>query len=336
VIAEKSQVCLWWGRWDLNPGSPAPQAGILDQARLRPHTAVQRPSLADAKILQTLIKLQSLGREKATLKHVSYRLTVLTKHCSLDDPEQVNTFIATQPWSNSYKDTFVKSYSHYVKCHRLQWVKPKYKTERRIPKIPSTESINMVISRSSKKFAVVFKILMETGAMPFELSQVKLDDIDLEHGMLSIQGFKGHAGRVFKLRQETQAMLKEYLGKYTKSTEKKVFPSADMIGKRWRKFRNKLAEQLHDPLLKTIKCYDLRRYFGTMTYYKTKDILYTKQQMGHKKIETTLLYAQLVSFESDEYTSAVAKNVNEAQKLVESGFEYVTTFDSIMMFRKRK
>ena len=21
----------WWGRWDLNPGSPAPQAGILVQ-----------------------------------------------------------------------------------------------------------------------------------------------------------------------------------------------------------------------------------------------------------------------------------------------------------------
>ena len=27
----------WWGSWDLNPGSPAPQAGILDQARRLPH-----------------------------------------------------------------------------------------------------------------------------------------------------------------------------------------------------------------------------------------------------------------------------------------------------------
>ena len=27
----------WWGRRDLNPGSPAPQAGILDQTRRRPH-----------------------------------------------------------------------------------------------------------------------------------------------------------------------------------------------------------------------------------------------------------------------------------------------------------
>jgi hypothetical protein len=27
---------IWWGRWDLNPRAPAPQAGILDQARQRP------------------------------------------------------------------------------------------------------------------------------------------------------------------------------------------------------------------------------------------------------------------------------------------------------------
>ena len=29
-------VGMWWGRWDLNPGSHAPQACILIQARRRP------------------------------------------------------------------------------------------------------------------------------------------------------------------------------------------------------------------------------------------------------------------------------------------------------------
>ena len=32
VVSDKG----WWGSWDLNPGSPAPQAGILDQARRLP------------------------------------------------------------------------------------------------------------------------------------------------------------------------------------------------------------------------------------------------------------------------------------------------------------
>jgi len=38
-----------------------------------------------------------------------------------------------------------------------------------------------------------------------------------------------------------------------------------------------------------------------MTYYKTKDVLYVKKILGHKSINSTLLYTHLVSFEGDEY-----------------------------------
>ena len=51
----------------MNPGSPAPQAGILDQARLRPLRVVQRPSEIEGKIVNTLIKLQSLGKGNNTI-----------------------------------------------------------------------------------------------------------------------------------------------------------------------------------------------------------------------------------------------------------------------------
>jgi hypothetical protein len=73
-----------------------------------------------------------------------------------------------------------------------------------------------------------------------------------------------------------------------------------------------------------------------MTYYKTKDILYTKTMMGHKKIETTLLYAQLIGLGEDELTSAVAKDIKTACSLIEQGFDYVTEMDGIKIFRKRK
>ena len=50
----------------------------------------------------------------------------------------------------------------------------------------------------------------------------------------------------------------------------------------------------------------------------------------------TLIYTQLVEFESDEYWSAVADNVDEAKKLIEAGFEYVCIHNEIMLFKKRK
>jgi len=38
----------------------------------------------------------------------------------------------------------------------------------------------------------------------------------------------------------------------------------------------------------------------------------------------------------DAFYSAAAKDLQEACKLIETGFEYVTTFNNMMLFRKRK
>lgn len=74
-----------------------------------------------------------------------------------------------------------------------------------------------------------------------------------------------------------------------------------------------------------------------MEYHRTKDILYVMKLLGHKNIANTLIYTQLVEFEEDDkYCSAIAHNMEEAQKLVEIGFEYVCNHGDVMLFRKRK
>jgi len=227
----------------LDPGPPAPQAGILDQARRRPHSAVQRPYV-EGRIINTLIRLKNNGKAESTLKHVSYRLTYLARHCDLNNAEEVCRFIAEIHVSNAYRDTFVKSYSYYAKLNGLVWEKPSYKSERKIPKIPSTEALMKVISATPKKYATIFRILMETGLMPYELAHVSLRDIDLDKGTLAARGFKGHSSRAFKLKSETLAMLKEYVQKYYKEYP---FPDADWMGKIWRRIRNRTAEKLKEP-----------------------------------------------------------------------------------------
>ena len=44
----------------------------------------------------------------------------------------------------------------------------------------------------------------------------------------------------------------------------------------------------------------------------------------------------MISLEGDEYSSAVARTLDEARKLVEEGFEYVTDVEGNKLFRKRK
>lgn len=63
-----------------------------------------------------------------------------------------------------------------------------------------------------------------------------------------------------------------------------------------------------------------------------------KQLLGHRSINSTLMYTQLVSFREDEFHVKLAKDVGEACGLVEAGFQYVTGQyeDGGKIFRKRK
>lgn len=74
-----------------------------------------------------------------------------------------------------------------------------------------------------------------------------------------------------------------------------------------------------------------------MTYHKTKDILYVKKLLGHKSINSTLLYTQLINFEGDEYDVKVAETKMDRIALLEAGFEWVGEDDTgLTYFKKRK
>jgi len=319
----------------LNPGPSAPQANVLIQTRPRALLEGLRcSSSVKCRIVNTLIKLKNRGLAEGTLRNISFNLKHLAKHTNLDNPESVKEYIAKKDCANSFKTNLVKAYNYYALVNGIKWIKPYYRHERKLPRIPTTEQINTLIASASPRYATILKILAETGIMPHELSKVSLKDIDLERGLLNVQGYKGHNSRVFKLKAETVAMLKTYL---TKNLKHHPFPKAEWICKCYREHRNRIAKKLNDPSLKTIRLYDFRHYYATMLYYKTKDILLVKQQLGHKKLETTLIYTQLVNFnEKDEFYSATAQTVEEARKLVESGFEYVTEINGVKLFRKRK
>lgn len=58
--------------------------------------------------------------------------------------------------------------------------------------------------------------------------------------------------------------------------------------------------------------------------------------LGHKRLDSTIIYTHLVSFEADAYHHAVSKTVKEACDLIDKGFEYITEQDEVKLWRKRK
>jgi integrase len=196
----------------------------------------------------------------------------------------------------------------------------------------------MIKAAAPTKLGLAISISKETGLRPIEVMQLRPRDIDLANRAIYPHTAKHGSARVLKISAETQQTLTIFLAQHSIAQNSSIFGSwtSDTYGKWFRHYRNKLAEKLSNPALKQIRLYDLRHFYATMLYHKTKDILFVKQQLGHRRLETTLVYTQLIHFHDEEYSSAVADTVEKATKLIESGFEYVTEMDGVRLFRKRK
>jgi integrase len=334
----------------LNPGSPAPQASVLIQFR---HTTAKTPTNDQAEdmltrlrahtkglpheslIIATLVKMKNDGLAYNTIDVISHKLNQITKaDVNLLNTEEVRTYISDSKISNAGKQKLANAYQYFAKTHSLPYEKPHYKWERKIPLIPTTANVDKIISACSKKYSTIYTILKETGLETRELETTHRTDIDTERGVISAQGCKGHNSRTIKLCPKTADLLRAYLDK---NKGDKPFPTAQTMGEQWRRNRNRLADKLNEPQLRQIPLRNLRHYFATRTYDRTKDILLVKQLLGHKKIETTMLYTQLVNFnEEEEYTCKTATNIKEATELLEHGFQYIQDIDGIKLYRKRK
>jgi integrase len=281
--------------------------------------------------------LKKQGYAESTLKAYDSRLRMLAKHVSLDVPDAVKAFVATRnTWSNAFKESVCKSYDQYVRMNGLGWKRPFYAYSKRLPYIATTEQLNKIISNCRKKYALILSILRDTGLRPIELHRLTLKQIDLEKGNITAYTAKNGNPRLLKMKPSTLAMLKEYAAENDFRLNVRMFPRPEAMRKAYCRTRRHLAKKLHEPDLMKIRLYDFRHYYATMLYQKTKDILYVKEQMGHKRIENTLIYTHLIRFSDEEYVTAVSKTVDEARKLVEAGFEYVTEVEGVRLFRKRK
>jgi len=288
--------------------------------------------------LNILINLKNNAKSNHTIKFVDKALTHLSKHADLDKPEQVKQYVANKQTTNNYKRNLCFAYKQYCDYYKIEWTKPTYYQEPKTIRIPTTAQIDMLIANSRKIMSAKLTLSKETGLRPIELCRLKVKDIDLTQKIVYPTTAKHGSARRLKISTSLQEMLRKYIDEHKLNPTDKLFKGdSENYGKYYRKHRNKLAERLHKPELKTIRLYDFRHYFATMLYAKTRDILLVKQQMGHKKIETTLIYTQLLNLNDDEWTCKATTNTNEATELIENGFEYVTTTpDELMLFRKRK
>ncbi len=264
---------------------------------------------------------------------LTYLLKQLAKEANLLDPESVKRAIAAhENWSNGYKRNHVVAYNRFVEMRGLHWDLPNYVPVAKLPFIPLEEEIDALIAGCSKKVATTLQLLKETGMRIGEAWKLRWTDIDEKRQTIKCTAEKHGNPRMFKVSGKLMSML-NLLPK-----RPQLVLGGSLTSHRWSftMQKRRLARKLQNPRLNEITFHTFRHWKATIEYHRTKDILYVKQLLGHRSINNTLLYTQLVSFQSDEFHVKTAKTVKEACELAKVGFDYFTTMNDVQIFRKRK
>ena len=287
------------------------------------------------KIIEYLWHLKKQGYAESTVKMRTRILEQLANEgANLLDSESVKQTIAEHDnWSEGYKLSLVNAYDKFAEMLGIRWEPPNYRRVRELPFIPLEKEIDALIAGCGRKVAASLQTMKETGMRIGEVWQLKWTDIDEERQTIRCRSEKHGDPRMFKVSGKLIAMLTTL-----PKTSERVFGGTSLNGHRWNftKQKRRLARKLQNPRLEQITFHTFRHWKATMEYHKTKDILHVKQLLGHRNINSTLVYTQLVNFEGDEFHVKIAKTLEEACELAKAGFEYFTEIEDVQVFRKRK
>jgi len=290
--------------------------------------------------------LKKEGYKELTIR---YRVGVIRRLVKLGanllDPESVKETIAiVENWKENTKFQVTATYSNFLEFIGKTWRKPRYKRADSRPFIPLEREIDVLVASCSKPLACALQIAKETGARIGEILRLKWTDIDSERRRIRINPEKGSDPRVLPISPRLINMLeglpKESEWIFTKQNDSGEHLVQRNMSSRLCVIKRRVAHKLANPRIAKISFHTLRHWKGTVEYHKTKDIIHVKEVLGHKSITNTMIYINLEKALFDasdsEFIVKVARNLKDAVRLMQTGFEFHVEMDGVKLFRKRK
>jgi len=190
-----------------------------------------------------------------------------------------------------------------------QWIMSfeKLMTEDEVKALRAVVEAGAIVAKSKARQGPVrdhciIELALGTGLRVSEISQLKLEDIDLKRGgnSLIVRHGKGDKSRVVKFSSKLKSLILEYI-KYRDKDSEYLFPSERqdyMSSNGIQKVFKKWAKKAGLPARYSI--HSCRHYYATALLKVSKNLRLVQMQCGHQNPQTTTVYAQVLDEEIDE------------------------------------
>jgi integrase len=295
-------------------------------------------SQSNMNIVNVMLWMQRNAYEPTTIKKVAKLLRHIQRYCTNQtNPETVKLFISKKTCSNGHKQNLIEAYALYIKSENKTWEQPFYQRYDKKRRAPKEQLLDFMINHFRLEMALKLSMLKDLGARPQELVWLRVKDIDLTSGIVSITGAKHTIGRDGKLKAKSLSLLKIYIQKKQLNANSRLFNiTCDNFANDYRHYRNRLANDYNMPELKQICLYDFRRFMASKAYKLSRhNLIEVKQLLGHKHIEQTEHYISIFDEKDLKWIPIKATTDEEKAKCIEEDCDYISTEpDGSMWFRK--
>jgi len=283
--------------------------------------------------------MRKQGYRESTITYTMQALRSIAKRANILDPESAKAYLASASLGESRKEKLSDDLARFYRYKNIPFDKPRYRGVEKLPFIPLETEVDQLISGVGRKLTAFLQLLKETGMRPGEAWNLKWTDLDPINRTVNVAPEKNSRPRQLSISSRLISMINRMPQKSIyvfRSESRDPTLSLKTFSRCFFKQRKRIADRLQNLRIRAISFKTLRHFKATTEYHRTKDILHVMQLLGHKNITNTLVYTHLVDFEGDEFVCKVAKNVDQAKELIESGFDYVADVDGTKLFRKRK
>jgi len=148
--------------------------------------------------------------------------------------------------------------------------------------------------RSDRRISAIVEVLLQTGMRISELAALKLQDLDMQKKVVTIQDEETKATRTVPLNNAAINALEDYFTIRPKTREKTVFITKTCKPFLVRNIRAAIDRYFKIAGIQGAKVNDLRHTFIVEQLSAGTPLLYVSQIVGHKRITTTEKYLQII------------------------------------------